>query len=148
MPWPDDHKLRTRKKIVAAASTAFRGGGISGVRVEDVMAHAGLTHGGFYAHFKSKDDLLCAALEHASEQTIESLSERLADVRDEDRLRTVIDTYLSPAHVANPEAGCPVASLGPEIARAGGRTHRRLGKAVRDRLAWFRELLAPRQRDA
>src|SRR5262249_14619108 len=115
MPWPEDHKLRTRRRIVAAASTAFRDGGISGVRVEDVMARAGLTHGGFYAHFDSKDDLLRAALEHASQQTIKALSKPLADVRDEDRLRTVIDTYLSPPHVAHPEAGCPLASLGPEI---------------------------------
>src|SRR5215831_13993866 len=131
MPWPQDHKRRTRRKIVAAAATAFREGGISGVRVEDVMARAGLTHGGFYAHFDSKDDLLRAALQHASEQTVEMLSKPIADVRGEDRLRTVIDAYLSPAHAAHPEAGCPLASLGPEVARAGGRTQQSLADAVK-----------------
>ena len=66
MPWPDDHKARTRKKIVQAAAEAFRAGGVAGVRLEDVMARAGLTHGGFYAHFASKEELLREALEHAS----------------------------------------------------------------------------------
>src|SRR5262245_39282665 len=147
MPWPADHKSRTREKIVEAASAAFRGDGISAVRVQDVMARAGLTHGGFYAHFDSKDDLLRAALEHASEQTIETLSTPLAEVRSEDRLRTVIDSYLSPAHVAHPEAGCPLASLGPEIVRAGGVTRQSLADGVRVRLAWMRQLLPAQQRD-
>src|SRR5262245_38661537 len=138
MPWPEDHKLRTRRKIVAAASTAFRDGGISGVRVADVMARAGLTHGGFYAPFDSKHALLRAALEHASEQASAARSKRRAGVRDADGLRTVIDTCLSPVHVAHREAGCPLASLGPEIARAGGMTHRSLAEAVRGRLAWIR----------
>jgi TetR/AcrR family transcriptional regulator, transcriptional repressor for nem operon len=148
MPWPRDHKSRTREKIVEAASAAFRGDGISAVRVHDVMAGAGLTHGGFYAHFDSKDDLLRAALEHASEQTIERLSKPLADLRGEDRLRTVIDSYLSPAHVAHPEAGCPLASLGPEVARANGTTRQSLAAAVRGRLKWMRQLLAEDRRDA
>src|SRR5262249_37363930 len=111
MPWPEEHKSRTREKIVEAASTAFRAGGISCVRVDDVMARAGLSHGGFYAHFDSKEELGCAALERASEQTIEGLSKPLADAPDAERLATVIDTYLSPAHVEHPEMGCPLASL-------------------------------------
>src|SRR5258707_14167760 len=65
-PWPEDHKARTREKIVQAAAAAFRAGGVAGVRLEDVMARAALTHGGFYAHFASKEELLREALEHAS----------------------------------------------------------------------------------
>src|SRR5215831_11431756 len=80
MPWPKDHKSRTRRTIVAAASTAFRADGIERVRVEDVMARAGLTHGGFYAHFDSKADLLLEALDYAADQTVEALSRPLADV--------------------------------------------------------------------
>src|SRR5262245_57930083 len=147
MPWPVDHKARTRQKIVDAASAAFRGDGISAVRVQDVMARAGLTHGGFYAHFDSKDDLLRAALEHASDETIERLSKPLAKLRGEDRLRAVIDSYLSPAHVAHREAGCPLASLGPEVVRTGGATHESLAAAVRGRLKWMRQLLPEGQRD-
>ena len=147
MPWPEGHKSRTRKKIVEAASAAFRDRGISGVRVEDVMARAGLTHGGFYAHFQSKDELLLAALEHASEQTVERLSKPLDDVAPQSRWTAVIDTYLSSVHVAHPEMGCPLASLGPELARARGATQRALATAVKRRLAWMRQLLPEEERD-
>jgi len=140
MPWPKEHKSRTRKTIVAAASTAFRAEGISGVRVGDVMTRAGLTHGGFYAHFDSKADLLREALDYAAEQTLEALSKPLADAPSEERWRTVIDSYLSPAHVAHPEGGCPLASLGPEVARADSTTRKRLANVVRRRLAWMRQL--------
>src|SRR5262245_14633708 len=141
MPWPKEHKSRTRRTIVAAASTAFRAEGISGVRVGDVMTRAGLTHGGFYAHFDSKADLLREALDYAAEQTLEALSKPLADVPSEDRWRTAIDSYLSPAHVAHPEVGCPLASLGAEVARADSTTRKRLTNVVRGRLSCMRQLV-------
>lgn len=147
MPWPQDHKSRTRQRIVQAAAAAFRAGGTSQVRVEDVMARAGLTHGGFYSHFTSKDDLLRESLDYASSQTLEMLSKPLAGVPAANRFRTVVDTYLSPGHVAHPEFGCPLASLGPEIARARGRPLRTLAHGLKNRIAWMRELLAERQRD-
>jgi len=140
MPWPKEHKSRTRRTIVAAASTAFRAEGISGVRVGDVMTRAGLTHGGFYAHFDSKADLLREALDYSAEQTLEALSKPLTDVPSEDRWRTAVDSYLSPAHVAHPEVGCPLASLGAEVARADSATRKRLANVVRRRLAWMRQL--------
>jgi TetR/AcrR family transcriptional repressor of nem operon len=148
MPWPDDHKARTRQKIVQAAAAAFRAGGVADVRLEDVMARAGLTHGGFYAHFASKEELLREALEHASTQTVAMLSKPLTRVPDESRLQVVIDAYLSPAHVAHPERGCPLAALGPEIARVGGPTHKALAEGLRGRLAWMRQLLPEDQREA
>ena len=126
---------------MAAASTAFRACGIERVRVDDVMARAGLTHGGFYAHFDSKADLLQEALDYAAEETVEAFSKPLADLPSGDRWRTVIDSYLSPAHVAHPEVGCPLASLGPELARADSTTRKRLANVVRSRLAWMRQLL-------
>jgi TetR/AcrR family transcriptional repressor of nem operon len=147
MPWPDDHKARTREKIVQAAAAAFRAGGVAGVRLEDVMGRAGLTHGGFYAHFGSKEELLREALEHASTQTVDMLSKPLASIPDESRLQAVIDAYLSPAHVAHPERGCPLATLGPEIARTGGPTHGALAEGVRGRLAWMRQVLPEDQRE-
>jgi len=148
MPWPEDHKARTRRKIVEAAAAAFRAGGVAGVRVEDVMARAGLTHGGFYAHFASKEDLLREAMEHASRQTVEMLSTSTADAPGGDRLQAVIDTYLTPAHVAHPEWGCPLAALGPELTRAGGATRGALAASVKDRLDWMRRLLPDGRRDA
>jgi TetR/AcrR family transcriptional repressor of nem operon len=147
MPWAKDHKARTRRKIVEAAAAAFRAGGIADVRVEDVMARAGLTHGGFYAHFRSKDELLREAVEHASDQTVELLSNSLAAAPEEDALQAIADTYLTPAHVAHPEWGCPLATLGPEIARAGTDTRRTLADGVRARLEWMRQLRRNR-RDA
>jgi TetR/AcrR family transcriptional regulator, transcriptional repressor for nem operon len=148
MPWPEDHKARTREKIVQAAAAAFRAGGITGVRLEDVMARAGLTHGGFYAHFASKEELLREALDHASSQTVDLLSRPLADTAGEKRLHTVIDAYLSPAHVAHPEWGCPLATLGPEMARTPGTPQEALAAGLRRRLAWMRQLLPEDQRDA
>lgn len=145
MPWPDDHKIRTREKIVQAAAAAFRAGGVATVRVEDVMARAGLTHGGFYAHFRSKDELLREAVKYAGDQTLEDLSKPLAATPEGGRLEAVINAYLSPAHVAHPQWGCPLATLGPELARSPGATHGVLAEGVRDRLAWMRRLLPESQ---
>src|SRR6266508_2728995 len=102
MPWPRGHKTRTRERIVKAAAAAFRARGVAGVRVEDVMADAGLTHGGFYAHFASKDALLGPVLRHASDQTLESLSSGPATPDGEHRFRAVFDAYLSPEHAPRP----------------------------------------------
>jgi TetR/AcrR family transcriptional repressor of nem operon len=146
MPWPKDHKTKTRERIVAAAAQAFRRSGATGVGVEEIMATAGLTHGGFYSHFESKDALLEAALKQASHETIERLSEALGAERSERALRAVIDTYLSPEHVEHPERGCPVAALGAEVARAGGTTKRSLARGVRERLGWMLELFPSRRR--
>ncbi|HET7221320.1 MAG TPA: TetR/AcrR family transcriptional regulator [Vicinamibacterales bacterium] len=143
MPWPEDHKARTRERIVEAAAAAFRAGGVAGVRVEDVMARAGLTHGGFYAHFDSKEALLRDALARAGDQTVEMLSKPATARAAGDRLQAVVDTYLSQAHAAHPERGCPLAALGPEIARADGPAREALAAAVTDRLAWMRGLVPP-----
>src|SRR5262249_21835181 len=148
MPWPDDHKIRTREKIVQAAADAFRAGGVANVRLEDVMARAGLTHGGFYAHFSSKEQLLREAGKRAGDQTLEMLSQRLSATPDDGRLQAVIDAYLSPAHIAHPERGCPLATLGPELARTPGATQGVLAEGVRNRLAWMRGLVAKGQRTA
>lgn len=147
MPWPRDHKARTHDRIVRAASAAFRARGVAGVRVEEIMARVGLTHGGFYGHFPSKDALLGEALAHASGQTIERLSAALAAVPADERLHAVIDAYLSPEHAAHPERGCPVAALGPEIARADRRRHRELATAVKERLRWLGSLVPKRKRN-
>jgi len=141
MPWPKDHKSRARARIVAAAAAALRAKGVSGVGVADVMASAGLTHGGFYAHFPSKEDLLAEAIEHASAQTLAGLGGAGDDVSTETRLRAVVDAYLSPWHVTHVDVGCPVAALGPEIARAGGRMQRNLRRTVRARFEWLRGLI-------
>lgn len=141
MPWPKDHKSRARARIVAAAAAALRAKGVSGVGVADVMASAGLTHGGFYAHFPSKDHLLAEAIERASAQTLAGLGGAGDGVPTKTRLRAVVDAYLSPWHVTHVDVGCPVAALGPEIARAGGRMQRNLRRTLRARFEWLRGLI-------
>jgi TetR/AcrR family transcriptional repressor of nem operon len=143
MPWPREHKAVTRQRIVEAAASAFRKRGVGGVRVDEIMADAGLTHGGFYAHFSSKDELVSAAWEHANGETLQTLTKALESVPGDEQLQTVIEAYLSPAHAAHPARGCPVAALGSELGRGGGKLHRDLARAVRRRLEWLRTL-APR----
>jgi len=148
MPWPKDHSAKIREKIVSVASAALRAGGASRVGVEEVMASAGLTHGAFYAHFSSKDALVRTALEYAGNQTLERFSKQLEGVPTDNRFNATVAAYLSPQHASHPEAGCPVASLGPEVARMGGRTKRVLAEGVRRRLEWMRSLLPERLRGA
>jgi len=141
MPWPHGQKSQTRARIVAAASTALRAKGVAGVGVADVMASAGLTHGGFYAHFRSRDELLAEALDHASRQSLATLARALVATTAKPPLHTVIDAYLSPRHVVHPGAGCPVAAVGTEIPRTGGRMQRAFRRRIRERLDWLRGLL-------
>jgi TetR/AcrR family transcriptional repressor of nem operon len=108
--------------------------------VEDVLAKAGLTHGAFYAHFDSKDDLVREAIAHAAEQTLQRFSKNLESVPQEDRFAAAV-AYMSPQHLAHPEVGYPVAALAPEVTRAGGKTKRALGESIRARIEWMRTLL-------
>lgn len=94
-----------RQRIVEVASTLFRERGLTGVSVADIMASAGLTHGGFYGQFASKDALVAEAFESALDE------ERRGDMKD---LRA---TYLSLAHVQSPGQGCPLAALANDVAR-------------------------------
>jgi TetR/AcrR family transcriptional repressor of nem operon len=141
MPWPRHHKAHTRARILAAAAAAIREKGPDGVAVAEVMDRAGLTHGGFYAHFASKDDLLAQALALTGEASLASLAAAADAASDGERLRAVVDAYLSPWHVAHVGEGCPVAALGPEVARGGGRLQRDLARMIRARVEWLRTLL-------
>jgi TetR/AcrR family transcriptional repressor of nem operon len=134
MPWPEDHKQQTRDRIVDVAATALRAKGIDGVSIAEIMAEAGLTHGGFYAHFKSKDELIGAALGRAGRETIERLSSDLG-------IDGVIDTYLSEGHATHTERGCALAALGPELIRGSDRLREGLAAGVARRIEWVRQQL-------
>jgi TetR/AcrR family transcriptional repressor of nem operon len=140
MPWPKEHKRNTRERIVAAAAAAFRQQGIDQVSVADIMQRAGLTHGGFYAHFTSKDDLLAEALTHASTQVTHMLATPRTDASSTDRLLPAAMTYLSSFHLAHPEQGCPVAALGPELIRTGQKFRSELAAEIRRRLNQLHDL--------
>src|SRR5262245_55566300 len=151
MPWPRDYKVRTRARIVATAAAALRANGVTGVGVADTMARAGLTHGGFYAHFESRDSLVAEALEQANRESLAALLRSLQAAPAEAQLRAVADAYLSPWHVRHVDAGCPVAAMASEVARAGGTMLRNLRRIIQERLAWLRGLVpagrAARQRE-
>ncbi len=125
-----EEKDRSHARIVASASRLFRERGIAGTSVGDVMQDAGLTHGGFYRHFGSKDALVIAALEAAFDELMAPVlaagaSEPAIKVR-EDFCRF----YLSDEHVKSPGIGCPAAALGVEIGRGRESVKAALGRGV------------------
>jgi TetR/AcrR family transcriptional repressor of nem operon len=117
MRYSETHKEETHQRIVTTAAKSFRKHGINGIGLVPLMKQNGLTHGGFYAHFKSKDALIGAAIDAAFEQTLNRL-QRAADAAPEKgRRRAVIDEYISGGHRDDPSAGCAVAAFGTETAR-------------------------------
>ena len=111
---------QSRERIVDAASRAVRRSGVRGVSVAEIMKEAGLTHGGFYAHFPSRDALVSAALAHAGAASLESIGGQMAHLAKDAGIspfRALVQTYLSAAHVQDPENGCPVPAVCQEAAR-------------------------------
>lgn len=110
----------TRERIVDAASGVLRRKGIAATGLAELMAQAGLTHGGFYKHFASKEQVVAEASARAIEQTAARMDAALAAGNGSDAsLRQAIDTYLTMQHRDHPEGGCPFTALGPELAREG-----------------------------
>jgi TetR/AcrR family transcriptional repressor of nem operon len=130
MPLSKAHKRETRRRVVKTAARAFRARGISGVGVADLMRQAGLTHGGFYAHFGSKDDLIAAACAEGMRESSTSLIASMKEASPDVGLATFIRTYLSRSHRDDPETGCVIASLGPEIVRGSPQTRRAFTEAL------------------
>jgi TetR/AcrR family transcriptional repressor of nem operon len=106
-------KAISHERILEAASRDLRRSGFEGVNVAAVMKTAGLTHGGFYAHFDSRDALLSEAIVRASEHAAESVKTHAKSLQDVgiSPFRAFVEAYLSAAHVENCESGCPVAAL-------------------------------------
>jgi TetR/AcrR family transcriptional repressor of nem operon len=105
-----------REQIIAAAARRFRERGFDGVSVADIMKEVGLTHGGFYGHFSSKDELVALASLRAMTETV-ARWQKLVDEAPGDRLEALVDSYLSLRHHDRPETGCLLATLGTEISR-------------------------------
>ena len=131
MRYPKEHKSRTRRRIVETAAREFRAKGLDGVGVADLMAGAGLTHGGFYAHFASKDALFEAACRHGIEATVETLDFRGRTAPPGDGLRAIVRAYLSRSHRDDAARGCIMASLAGEIARRPPATRRAVTAQLR-----------------
>jgi TetR/AcrR family transcriptional repressor of nem operon len=114
-----NHKQRTRRRIVEAAARRFRVSGYRAAGVDQVMKDAGLTAGGFYAHFSSKETLLAETLGLSLEEVRTQLLGGLDGLEGVAWMQAVARRYLSRAHRDQPGAGCPLPTLGGEIAREG-----------------------------
>jgi TetR/AcrR family transcriptional regulator, transcriptional repressor for nem operon len=135
-----EHKARNHERILSVAARSFRehGGDTSGIGT--VMSKVGLKKGGFYRHFKSKDDLFVEAVARALEETGRSMEELAKSAPEGQGLRAIIERYLSVGHADSPGSGCVRAALGPELARKPVAVRRRIEvllRAYRERLAPF-----------
>ena len=107
----------SRARIVAEAARMLRARGVEGASVAEVMQGAGMTHGGFYKHFVSKDALLAEAASSAFAEAAARFDRRAARVGAEAATAALVRDYLSPVHVAKPERGCPLAAAGADASR-------------------------------
>lgn len=112
-------KQLSHERIVSVASRAIRRAGFHGVGVADIMKEAGLTHGGFYAHFASRDALLAEALTHAGREGGANMARSAAarQARGAKPFQALVEAYLSDRHLAACETGCPLAALASEMPR-------------------------------
>jgi TetR/AcrR family transcriptional repressor of nem operon len=124
MRYSREHKLETHARIVKKASVRLREKGAHGVGVADQMKDAGLTHGGFYAHFDSREALVVEAFTHAMDRSTERWRKLAEQTPPEKRLATIVGSYLTPVHRDDPGHGCAIPTLGAEIARESPRTRK------------------------
>jgi TetR/AcrR family transcriptional regulator, transcriptional repressor for nem operon len=117
MRYSREHKEQTRERIVREASRHFRRRGGKGLAIADLMNKLNLTHGGFYKHFGSKDELLAQAVAKAFDESSATFMEALQKAKPGSELRMIIEHYLSLEHCSNPGEGCPMAALSSEISR-------------------------------
>ena len=111
MRYSDEHKDKTRQDLIRVAARKMRAKGPAGVSIAQLMASLGLTHGGFYAHFQSKDALIAAAIEAMFADVARRRSSMLGDLPPGQAMSVFIDQYLSGEHRDRPDHGCPIAAL-------------------------------------
>ena len=136
-----EEKARSHERIVKQAAARFRECGVDGIGVADLMKEAGLSHGGFYRHFQSRDELVAEAVEHA----LADGGERMANVGGPDRpltLGMLIDAYLSPAHRDHLAASCAVATMAADVARSGDRAQAAYSEQVEAYLRLLTDLVS------
>jgi TetR/AcrR family transcriptional repressor of nem operon len=129
-----------RERIIETAARLFREKGYDGIGVADLMKSAGLTHGGFYGHFDSKEDLLAEAAAHALKKSVQRWEGYLAEGRDT-ALEKISDGYLTRQHCEHPEKGCSVTALGADIARLGPKARHALTEGAVGQMAILEKLM-------
>ena len=139
MRYLPEHKLETHRKIVKDASRRIRAEGLTSAAVSAVMKDAGLTHGGFYKHFKSKDDLLLESLREGFREIEDALAHAAEQSPLRDAWKAIVKTYLSLDLCEHPERGCPLATLAPDLARA----HKRMKPQITSELVNYKSRMVP-----
>jgi len=125
-------KKATHDRIVEAAARAIRRSGYNGTGVADIMKDAGLTHGGFYAHFPSREAMLAEAADRAGSESV-AMMERVAATSPPPRaLQAMMQAYLSKAHVEGVETGCATAALGSEMPRQAPEVRRAATRRIKE----------------
>lgn len=131
MRYDAEHKQKTRSKVLEVAAKAIRQDGPDRIGVASVMAEAGLTHGGFYAHFKSKDELVAAAIGQMFEESRRRLQRETEGREPAQGLAAYIDFYLSTKHRDMRGAGCPMAALASDLPRLPEATRQLFAEGAR-----------------
>jgi AcrR family transcriptional regulator len=127
-----NRKEATHERIVEAAARAIRRSGYGGTGVADIMKDAGLTHGGFYAHFASREAMLAEAADRAGAEAVAASARIAAAAPPRQALRELLRAYLSKAHVEGAETGCPVAALGSEMPRQAPEVRRAATRHIKE----------------
>jgi TetR/AcrR family transcriptional regulator, transcriptional repressor for nem operon len=125
-------KEATHERIVEVAARAIRRNGYGGAGVADVMKEAGLTHGGFYAHFGSREGMLAEAADRAGADTVALLTRVASNAPQDEALQALLRAYLSDEHVAQAETGCPLAALGSEMPRQSADVRRAATRRIKE----------------
>lgn len=137
------HKADVRQRIIRAASYRFRSEGMDAVGIANLMSDLGLTHGGFYSHFRDKEALVAAACRHGFEELQQRLDGVLEAVPPEERLAALVQHYLSLAHRDRPDDGCVAAALGGEMARRDQPSRQAFTAGVEAQLALLEHCTPP-----
>lgn len=125
-------KEASHERILQAATRAIRRSGYAGTGVADIMREAGLTHGGFYAHFASREAMLAEAADRAGAETVTLLEQFASTTPPKEAYRSLLQTYLSRTHVERAETGCPVAALGSEMPRQAPEVREAATRRIKD----------------
>ncbi len=125
-------KEASHERIVSVAARAIRRSGYDGTGVADIMKEAGLTHGGFYAHFASREATLAEAAGRACAESAALAANMVASTPPEQALASMLRAYLSPEHLKNAEMGCPLAALGSETPRQAPEVRRAATRHIKE----------------
>jgi len=141
MRYSKEHKQETHERIVRKASVRLREKGAHGIGVADLMKEAGLTHGGFYAHFDSREALVIEAFNYAMGRSTEHWRKLAEQTPPDKRFAAIVESYLTTIHRDDPGRGCAVPTLGPEIARESAKTRRAFAARLGDMIEMIADQL-------